>query len=122
MCPNPSAHHVLPHRKYVLHCCNKLPSMVIPSQEENKDTKNRCPTICFHVYINISRCIMHDIYPYEERKTCSKCSTMHITDISTKLYTRKDIVLLETPITEFYESVYIPEIQKWHYIFHMYAS
>ena len=65
---------------------------------------------------------MHGICPYKERTTCSMFHTTPRYDANAKVYTRKDIVLLETPITEFYESVYIPEIQKWHYIFHMCAS
>ena len=32
MCPCPYEHHVLPQYKYMLRCCDKFQSMVIPSQ------------------------------------------------------------------------------------------
>ena len=56
-------HHGIPHCKYVLHCCDKCPSIFLPSQEANKDTTNTCPTITFHVYLNISRCTLNGRRP-----------------------------------------------------------
>ena len=59
MCPCTSEHNGLPHRKYVLCCCNKFPIIFLPSQEANEETKNMCPTIRFHVYRNVSWCTVH---------------------------------------------------------------
>ena len=45
------------------------------------------------------------------------------TDISSitpgKVYTQKELVLLETLISEFHNKYYIPDIQKWHLILHV---
>ena len=38
MCPCTFKYHGLPHWKFLLHCCDKLPSIFLPSQDENKDT------------------------------------------------------------------------------------
>ena len=60
-----SAHYDMPHWKCVLRCCDKCPNMVITNQEANRDTKNTCPTIRSHVYINVSRCTVHGRCPYK---------------------------------------------------------
>ena len=65
LCSCYSTHHVPPNWKCVLHCCNKSPIIVIPSQEKNKDTTNMFPTIRFHVYRNVSSCTVYDRYPYK---------------------------------------------------------
>ena len=54
MCNCTSKNHEIPHWKYVFRCCDKYPSIVLPSNEENKDTKNSCTTIRFYVYRNVS--------------------------------------------------------------------
>ena len=64
ICTHPYEHHGLLHWKCELCCCDKLPSMVIPSQEENIDTTNTCPKMHFHVYINVHCCTMHGRRPY----------------------------------------------------------
>ena len=48
-----SEHYGIPHWKCVLRCFDKRPSIVLPSQESNKDTTITCPTILFHVYHNV---------------------------------------------------------------------
>ena len=47
MCPCTCLHHALPHWKYVLRCCDKCTSIVIPSQEANIDTPTTYPTMWF---------------------------------------------------------------------------
>ena len=86
--------------------------MVIPNQEENRDAANTCPKIYFHVYRNVSCCKIYGRCPYEEGTTCSMCSTMLRNYTTAKLYTWKDIVLIDTLIREFNNNFYILEIQK----------
>ena len=40
------------------------------------------------------------------------CFTVPSSDRTVKVTTRKELLLLETPITEFHEKLYIPAIQK----------
>ena len=117
MCPCTPTHHGIPHWKGVLHCHDKFPSIVIPTQEANKDTTNTCQTISFNVYKNVPYCTMYGRFPYQELKVCYMCSTMHSTEMTEKLYTRKDLVLLETLIKEFHEKFYIPGIKKMAFNF-----
>ena len=63
MCPCTYLNYALHHWKCALRCCDKCPSIVIPSKEENRDTPNTCTTIRFHVYISISCCKLYDRLP-----------------------------------------------------------
>ena len=110
--PCNSKHHGLLQWKCVLPCCYKFPSIVLPSQEENKYTTNTCPTIRFHVNCIISRYIVHGLRTYHKHKLCSLCSTVPISYSTEKLYTQKELVLLETSVTEFHENLYISAIKK----------
>ena len=107
-CPCPSQHHGLPHCKCALLCCDKFPIIIIPHQETNKDATNTCSAIRFHFSRNVSRCNVNDIHTYEEQTICSMCYT----DISfvriLKAYIRKELVLLETLISEFKDKYYTP--------------
>ena len=98
MCTCPSQHHALPHCKFVLSCCDKFPGISIPHQGTNTEAKNTCSTIYFHVYRNVSRCTVHGLRPYEEWTICSMCSTYLSSVTPVKVYTRKELVLLETLI------------------------
>ena len=40
------------------------------------------------------------------------CEQESLPDKSTKIYTRKELVMMETTISEFHTSFYIPSIQK----------
>ena len=82
----------------VLLCCDKCPSMAIPSKEANIETPHTCPTICFRVYINVSQCTLRDRRPNKEHTTFIMWFIVPISDTTTQLYTHKDVVLLETSI------------------------
>ena len=70
-------------------CCDKFPSIVLLSQEENKDTTITCLKIRFRVYPNVSRFTLHGQCPYEELRTCSMCPTVTISDSTSNVYTQK---------------------------------
>ena len=55
-----------------------------------------CSKIRFHVYRNVSRCTVHGICPYKERKICSMCSTDISYATPGKVYTQEELVLIET--------------------------
>ena len=86
-CIYPSQHHGLPLCKFVLHYFEKSPGIIITHQETNKYATNTCSKTRFHFYRNVSGCTAHGIFPYEERKIFSMCSS----DISSltpgKVYT-----------------------------------
>ena len=103
MCTCPSQHHGLPHCKCVLRCWNKCPIIIITNQEINTYATKICSTIRFNVYCNVSRFSVHGIRPYEEWKIFSMCSTDIISVTPGKIYTKKELVLLETLISEFHK-------------------
>ena len=76
MCPCTSTHNGIPYWKFVSHCCDKCPNIVIPSHEANKDTAKTCPTMYFHIYRNVSHSTVQEILRYKERTECSTCFTV----------------------------------------------
>ena len=111
-CPCTSQHNGLPHWKCVLSCCDKCPGISVPHQETNTNATNTCSTIRFHVYRHVSCCTVHDIRSYEERTKYYMFSTDFITVTPGKVYAWKELVLLETLISEFHSKYYIPKNQK----------
>ena len=81
-------HHGIIHCKYVLPCCDKVPFIVLPSQEENKYTTNTCPTIIFCVYRNVSCCTVHVRHPLKNVQHVS-CVTQFQGLTGLTNYTRK---------------------------------
>ena len=59
MCAYSQSDHALPHWKYVLQCCAKLPSINLPDQEKYDQYSNTIPSIRFHIYHIIARCTTH---------------------------------------------------------------
>ena len=45
-------------------------------------------------------------------KNCCKYKQGYVSEKSTKIYTRKDLVMMETTIYKFHTSLYIQEIQR----------
>ena len=68
MCAYPQSYHVLTHCKFVLQCCAKCPSVNFPDQEIDAHYLNTSPSIHFHVYHIISRCITHVRIPLTDKK------------------------------------------------------
>ena len=70
------------------------------------------PTIRFHVYHIIGRCTTHGRLSLKDKTICSMCKQESSPDKSTKMYIRKELVMMETTISGFYTSFYIPAIHK----------
>ena len=60
----------------------------------------------------IARCTKHGRLPLTDKKHFCKCQQDTSSGQSTKIYTRKELVMMETTISNFHTSFYIPEIQK----------
>ena len=70
------------------------------------------PTIRFHIYHIIGRCTTHGIISLKDKTICSMCKQESSPDKSSKIYTRKELVMMETSISDFRTSFYIPAIHK----------
>ena len=112
MCTYPRSDHVLPHCKCVLRCCSDFPCINIPDQETTKKHEETTPSIRFQVYHIIGSCTAHGKIPLKDKKICYMCEQESLPDKSTKIYTRKDLVMMETTISDFHTSFYILAIPK----------
>ena len=95
-----------------LRCCAKCPSINITDQETHDQYPNTIPSISFHVFNLIARCTKHGRLTLTDKKSCRKCQNDTDSGNSTKIHIRKELVMTETTISNFYTSFYIPDIQK----------
>ena len=102
MCTYPQSENVLPHWKCVLPCCADCPCINIPDQETTKKHDKTTPSIRFHIYHTIGRCTTHGRISLKDKNICYMCKQESLPDSSTKIYTRKELVMMETTISDFH--------------------
>ena len=112
MCTNPHSNNALPQRKCVLWCCSNCPCINLPDQETTKKHEETTPSIRFHIYHIIGCCTAHGRIQLKDKKICYMCEQEYLPDSSTNIYTRKELVIMETKISDFHTTFYIPAIQK----------
>ena len=81
-------------------------------QETDDKHPNPSPSIIFHIYHLISCCTKHGRLPLTNKKGFRECQQDTASGQSTKIYTRKELVMMETTISNSHTSFYIPEIEK----------
>ena len=108
MCAYPPYQHALSHWKCVLVCCSNLPHIDILDQYSDRRNSNASPSINFHFYHLIARCTVRERQPLDEKKICSLCLQDLDNVTHAKIYTRKELVMMETYISDFHKSFYIP--------------
>ena len=101
MCTNSHSDHALPHWKCVLKYCAQCPSINIPDQETDDKHPNPIPSIRFHIYRLTARCTKHGMLPLSDRKIYRECQQDTVSVKSTKTYTRKKLVMMETTTLNF---------------------
>ena len=77
-----------------------------------KSGSETTPSIRFHIYYIIGHCTARGRIPLKDKKICYMCKQEYSPYESTKIYTIKDPVIMETNISDSYTSFYIPAIQK----------
>ena len=112
VCTYPQYDHALPDWKYVLRRCANCPCINIPDQETDNQNSDTTPSIRFHIYHIIGRCTAHGRTPLKDKKICYMCKKESSPDESTKINTRKELVMMKTTISNFHTSFYIPAIKK----------
>ena len=117
MCSYPQSDHELPHCKCLFQCCPKCPCLNIPDQETDDQYSYTTPSIRFFIYRLISICTVHGRIPFNDRKIFCMCKQDSASEKSTNIYTRKELVIMGTIISNFHTSFYIPEIHKL--VFHL---
>ena len=117
MCAYTQYGRALPHWKCVLQWCYNCPCINISDQETDNHYSGTTPSIRFCVYHIIACCTDHGINPLKDKKMCRKCKQKSSIEKYTKIYTRKELVMMETAIYDFQTSFYIPSIQR--FAFHL---
>ena len=117
MCTYTQSYHAWPHWEFLLRCCAKCPSINITDQEIDDQYSNTSPSIRFHIDYLITRCTTHGRLPLTDKKICRKCKQDTVSDQFTKIYTRKELVMMDTTASNFHTSFYIPLIH--HLVFHI---
>ena len=118
MCAYSQSYHALPHCKCVSRCRAKCPSINILDQETDDQYHNTIPSISFHIYHLIVSCTKHGRLPLTDNISCCKCQQDTFKVQSTKIYTRKELLMTETTISKFsYKFLYSsnPKVGVSHY-------
>ena len=77
------------------------------TDNQNSDTT---PSIRFHIYHMIPCCTDHCRFTLKYKKICYTYKQESSSDEFRKTYTRKELVMMETTISDFHTSFYIPAI------------
>ena len=101
ICATSQSDHALPQWNCVLRCCAQCPSINIPGQEIDDKHTNPSPSICVNIYHLIARCTKHGRLPLSEKKSFLECQHDTTSVKSTKIYTRRELVMMETTIPIF---------------------
>ena len=115
LCAYPQSYHALSYCKCVLRFCADFPCINIPDQETDNHNSDTTHSIWFHIYHIIARCTSRGRIPLKDNKICYICKQESLSDESTKIYTRKEKVMMETIVSDSSTTFYIPSIQKLAY-------
>ena len=55
-------------------------------------------------------CNVHVGHPFNENKLCQLCKASYYLKVTARIYTRKDIFMMDTSIVDSHQQLYIPEI------------
>ena len=97
-------------------CCVVVPNISridLTDQELDKYYFNASPSIFFHTYHLIARCKVHGRHPLDKNKMCCLCFQDPATVTTAKLYSKKELVMME---------IYLLLISTQVSIFHQYWS
>ena len=108
MCAYSQSDHFLSHWKCVLRCCAKCPSINLPDQETDDQHPNTSPSIRFHIYHLIVRYTKYSRITLIDKKVFCNCQQDTAPGKSIKIYTRKELVMMDTNIYNLHTSFYIP--------------
>ena len=100
----PQSDHALPNWKCVIQYCAKFLRINLPGQETNNQYSNTSTSIRFHIYHIISHCTTHCRLLLNYTKSFRKWKHDYASEESTRIYTRKEIVMMETNISNFHTS------------------
>ena len=90
----------------------QCPSINLTVQERYDQYPDTSPSIIFHIYHLIARGSKNGRLPLTDNKSFRECWHNTASGQSAKIFTRKELVMMETTISNYHTSFFIPEIQK----------
>ena len=117
MCAYSQSDNALPHWKCLFRCCAQCPIINITGQETDDKHPNPSPSIRFHIYHMIAQCTKHGRLTLTDKKSCRKCQQDTASRKSTEIYTRKDLGMMETTISNFHTSFLFQKSRNWSFTF-----
>ena len=93
------------------------PHINLPCQESYRHHSNTCPTINFNVFQIDSRCVVYGRHPLDKNDLFCLCLRDPDSMTPSKLYLRKEFIMIEKSIADLHTSFYIPLIQQL--LFHL---
>ena len=117
MCAYSQSYHALPHWKCVLKCCAQCPSINFPDQETDNKHTNPSPSIRFPVYHLIASCTKQGRILLTDKIICREYQQDTTSVHSTQIYTGKELVMMETTMSNFHTSFIFLKFRSWHFIF-----
>ena len=121
ICAYPQSSHALPYCKFALRCCSDFPCINIPDQETYNQYSDTTSPIMFQICHIISRCTEYGRITLKDNKICHICKQESSSEKSKNIYTRKELVMMETTIY-FFITVSIYQLSKsCPFVYHMCA-
>ena len=111
ICTYPQSDHALPHWKCVLQCCAECPYVNIPDQETDKNMRKQHPQLGFKFMKSLD-VVLPMVELHRKKENMYMCKQETLSDKSTKVHTRKELVMMERTISDFHTRFYIPAMHK----------
>ena len=118
MCAYSQSDHALPHWKCVFWHCTKYPSINIPDQETYDQYPDTSTSIRFHIYHLIARCTKQGRIPLTDKRICREYQQDTTSVHSTQIYTGKELVMMETTMSNFHTSFIFQQFIICQFTFH----
>ena len=95
--------------------------LIFLTKKQLKNMQKQHPQLGFTFYHIIGRCTAHGRIPLKEKKIYYMYEQESLPDSSTKIYTRKESIMMETTISDFILVYTYQPSKNWNFIYHMCA-
>ena len=104
---------IFPKWDCILNCCSDCPMMNVPFLESSEQLNRFFPEsldkIKFHIFQNISKCLIHGLRPFKYNNMCELCDIITYKYKKGRIMVRKCFVLHEEVIDLFHEFFIFPQ-------------
>ena len=112
MCEYLQSDHALIHWNFVFQFCYRFSFVDLPDQEIDDQYSDTITSILSHIYHLIASCTSRRRIPLNDKKVVACVNSIMFQNNLQKIYTRKELVMMNTTISYFCTSFYIPANHK----------